>query len=141
MRPINKLIVHHSASPLSTTAAQIARWHAARFRLGIGYQRIIEADGSVLDGRKIQRQGAHARGSNADSIGVCVVGNNTVPEFCWTVRQCNSLASVILYYHDLYPLMVVMGHQDAPGASTLCPGLDIAKWCSDRLIQVPTLGR
>jgi len=139
MRDITLIVIHHSASPLTTTAAQIAVWHAARFRLGTGYHRIIEADGGVLDGRKVQRVGAHARGSNMNSVGICVVGDNTKADCHWTTRQSDALAKTLMYYHTLYPLAQVCGHRDTMGAHTLCPGLSVAKWCSNRLIEVPTL--
>ena len=139
MRSINLIVIHHSASPLTTTAKQIAVWHAARFRLGTGYHRIIEADGGVLDGRKVQRWGAHAKGSNEHSIGICVVGDNTQSDCQWTVAQNDALAKTIMYYHTLYPLAKVCGHRDTSGARTLCPGLSISAWCKNRLIEVPLL--
>ena len=140
MRPIDLIVIHHSASSLTTTAAQIAVWHAARFHYGIGYHRIIEADGATLDGRKIQRQGAHAKGSNVSSIGLVVVGDNTHADRHWTVAENNALAKNIMFYHGLYPHAKVCGHRDTEGASTVCPGLDIAAWCRHRLIEVPLLG-
>jgi hypothetical protein len=139
MRDIKLIVIHHSASPLTTTAQQIAVWHAARFRLGIGYHRIIEAAGAVLDGRKVQRVGAHAKGSNMESVGICVVGDNTQANCHWTPRQNDALAKTIMYYHTLYPLAQVCGHRDTMGASTLCPGLNVAAWCRNRLIDVPLL--
>ncbi len=139
MRSIDSLIVHHSASPLTTTTAQIARYHASRFRFGIGYARVIEAGGEVLDGRKIQRVGAHAKGSNTTSIGVCVVGDNTVGGQHWTVAQNRSLEATIRYYLTLYPYLRIGGHRDTPGAATECPGLDVATWCENRGISIRTL--
>lgn len=135
MREVNILYIHHSASPLTTTTAAIGRWHAARFRLGIGYHRVIEADGAVLDGRKVQRVGAAVRGHNKKSINVCVVGDNTVGGRHWTAAQNAALEKTIRYYHALYPSIKIGGHRDAPGASTLCPGLSITKWCKHRNIK------
>lgn len=76
MRKINRLIVHHSASPLSTTVEDIRRWHVEDNGWSdIGYHYIILQDGTIEDGRPIHKIGAHAKGKNRYSIGVCVVGN------------------------------------------------------------------
>ena len=141
MRDIDLIIVHHSASALNTTAKDIAVWHAKRFKLGIGYHRIIEYDGSVLDGRKIQRTGAHTKGRNTNSVGICVVGDNTVSGRHWTTVQRDSLELTLLYFADLYPAARICGHCDVPGAATLCPGLDIATWCASRNMPVAVLNR
>ena len=145
MRPITLIVVHHSASPLTTTATDISRWHSAPkpvgrgWRLGTGYHRVIEADGSVLDGRKVQRVGAHAKGSNTASIGICVVGNNTVAGQHWTDAQHDALKDALFYFALQYPYAYVCGHRDTKGANTLCPGLDIRNYCNVRGINVLTL--
>ncbi len=146
MRPINLIVVHHSASHPRTTAEDISRWHSAPkpigrgWRWGTGYHRIIEADGAVLDGRKIQRQGAHARGSNTNSVGIVGVGDNTRPGWEWTRDVKDSLVIELTYWTTMYPLAPVKGHRDTPGASTECPGLDIADWCRDHGIEVYNVG-
>ena len=132
MRPIKQLIIHHSASSLDTTAEMVARWHAARFKFGIGYHRIVEGDGTPKDGRKLQRQGAHAKGSNGDSIGICVVGNNCNPDHRWTSAQDYALCELIWYFYKTWHDIRVVGHRDAPGAATLCPGVNMHDWCTDR---------
>ncbi|MHC4295431.1 MAG: N-acetylmuramoyl-L-alanine amidase [Planctomycetota bacterium] len=134
MRAIDMIVVHHSASALTTTAADIARWHSAPkpigrgWRLGTGYHRIIEADGAILDGRKMQHQGAHAKGHNRNSIGICAIGNNTDPNQRWTLDQDESLRSLLWFFRRRYPDASMLGHRDVPGASTLCPGVDFAEW-------------
>jgi len=135
MRAIKRLVIHHSASSTQTTVAQIREWHVARGWSDIGYHRVIEGDGSILDGRPVQTIGAHAKGSNRDSIGICVVGDNTREDRKWTKPQERSLSIVIRYYQELYPGITVLGHRDAPGARTECPGLDIRHWCQSRGIQ------
>ena len=75
MRPVNKVIVHHSASPITTTAEDIYDWHIARGWSGIGYHYIIQADGMIQDGRIIEKTGAHTKGQNTGSVGICLIGN------------------------------------------------------------------
>lgn len=74
-RRIDKIIVHHSASPVHTTVDQIDQWHKARGWNGIGYHFVVLEDCSVGKGRSLNRQGAHTKGQNKHSIGICVTGN------------------------------------------------------------------
>lgn len=136
---ISLIVIHHSASPLSTSVKQIRQWHIANGWSDIGYHRVIEATGRIHDGRPIQKIGAHAKGSNSTSIGICVVGNNTTVNHRWTLLQERSLDLTIRYYSNLYPLAVVCGHRDTRKASTECPGLSIRDWCRERSINVPLL--
>ena len=123
---IGRLIVHHSASPLSTTTAQIKHWHTGvRGWSDIGYHYIIIGDGKVEYGRPISKIGAHCRGHNRDSLGVCVVGNNTVPEHKWSMQQVASLQDLVYGLKLVFPNLTVRGHNEY--ANTLCPGVDVQK--------------
>ena len=75
-RNVNKIIIHHSASPKDTTKEQIYDWHVnGNGWSDIGYHFVITEDGTIHEGRHINTSGAHCRGHNANSIGVCVTGN------------------------------------------------------------------
>lgn len=74
-RTINKIVVHHSASPPSTTVAEIDQWHKARGWTGIGYHYVVLESGEIADGRNVNKRGAHTLNHNSDSIGICVTGN------------------------------------------------------------------
>ncbi|WP_337632460.1 N-acetylmuramoyl-L-alanine amidase, partial [Prevotella sp.] len=50
------------------------RWHRERGFDSIGYHYIIYLDGSIHFGRPVEQAGAHCKGHNANSIGVCYVG-------------------------------------------------------------------
>ena len=124
-RSIDLLVVHHSASdPSTTTWHNIQAWHASRFK-GIGYHRVIEADGAVMDGRRIQRKGAHSP-PNANKLGVCVVGwngNEDHPEWAWNRGQWESLVHELHYWCRRFPKALVCGHNQT--RATLCPGLSL----------------
>ena len=126
-RPIDLLVIHHTASPRTATLEEIARWHALRGLEGIGYHHVIGADGMVRSGRALERPGAHASGHNTHSIGVCVVGDNTLPEHAWLDVQIDSLVLYVRWFRIFFPRALVLGHRDLSGASTLCPGLDVRK--------------
>ena len=76
MRKIEKIIVHCTATPegRDVTVEDIDGWHRARGFEGIGYHYVVYRDGTVHRGRPLERTGAHCRGQNARSIGVCYVG-------------------------------------------------------------------
>lgn len=125
LRHITEIVVHHSASdPRTTTWKTIRRWHIARFKLGIGYHRIIEYDGTCFDGRRVQVRGAHAP-PNSGRIGICVTGDNTQPGFRWSGPQWRSLVVELKYQIARHPEAIVLGHNDTK--ATLCPGVDIGK--------------
>ena len=89
----------------------------------IGYHYIILGNGEVCEGRKIHDIGAHARGENPQSIGVCVVGDNTRPEHEWNEVQVEALIRLCGAFKLLFPRGKVMGHSDV--GETLCPGIDV----------------
>jgi hypothetical protein len=133
MREIDTFIIHHSASPRETTAQDISDWHTfppplgRGWRLGNGYHRVVEVE-LVVDGRKIQWQGAHCKGWNQNSIGIVVTGNNCVVGQEWSWDQQTRLANLLLYLSGLWPAAKARGHRDMPGAKTECPGIDITDW-------------
>lgn len=83
MRTINEIIIHCADTPRSwmdgrSTAekvAEIRRWHVEeRGWSDIGYHYVIDVDGTVKEGRPVDRTGAHVAGHNANSIGICLIG-------------------------------------------------------------------
>ena len=79
MRKIDKVIIHCSATPEGKdyTVEDIDRWHRERGFDCIGYHYVIYRDGSVHKGRDVAKIGAHCKGQNANSIGVCYIGGMT----------------------------------------------------------------
>jgi N-acetylmuramoyl-L-alanine amidase len=135
MRNITRIIVHHSASPRSTTLGEVDRWHRARGFERIGYHYFIEDDGAVLIGRPVVQQGAHctADKANRDSIGVCLAGNNTIEAERWNDDQKDALIDLIFQLYSIYGRIAIYGHKDVPGAATECPGVDIKSNVNERI--------
>ena len=134
MRQINKIVVHHSASKQSTTRDQIDRWHKDRGWSGVGYHYVIESDGSIMMGRPFGKVGAHTKGNNGDSIGVCVVGNYEQID-SMTLGQHQSLVVLLHGLMGQFDLAVddVYGHREL--GATACPGEHLFKWLSDWRVQ------
>jgi N-acetylmuramoyl-L-alanine amidase CwlA len=120
-RNINKIIIHHSASPQSTTVEQIRDWHVnGRGWSDIGYHFIVLGDGTVANGRHINRKGAHCYNHNGASIGICVTGNTSQEPP--TQLQLESLWGKVKLLMEEYNLdrQNVYGHRDF--GATECPG-------------------
>lgn len=124
--PVTHIVVHHSASPASTTFEQIRKWHVEERQWDdIGYHFVILGDGSLRHGRDLGTRGAHAP-PNTGKIGVCVVGNNTTEEHAWNAAQVGKLRDVLAALRTLYPDAQVCGHRDATTTDTTCPGIELS---------------
>lgn len=132
MRIIRRIVVHYTATPAEreVTVKEIDQWHRARGFKEIGYHYVVHQDGSVQAGRSEDKVGAHVKGRNTDSIGVCYVGgliagksagSNTLTE-----RQEEGLIKCIKELLTRYPDAEVVGHKDL--AATQCPGFDVKRW-------------
>nr|WP_243240285.1 N-acetylmuramoyl-L-alanine amidase [[Clostridium] hylemonae] len=73
-RSATKLIILHHAEASNCTVQDIHRWHKNNGWAGIGYHFLVRKDGSIYRGRPEWAVGAHASGSNSDSIGICFEG-------------------------------------------------------------------
>jgi N-acetylmuramoyl-L-alanine amidase len=114
---LDTLVVHHSASRRSATLEDIRDWHLDRGWSDVGYHYVIEESGERRLGRPLGRIGAHCRGHNSYTVGVCVTGDNTQPGEAWNEAQIESLKELAGEY------TIVHGHRDL--AATECPGVDI----------------
>ena len=76
MREIKRIIIHCSATPegRDVSAETIREWHLKRGWSDIGYHYVVDIEGCIHGGRPIDRAGAHVKGHNKDSIGICYVG-------------------------------------------------------------------
>ena len=131
MRDIDKIIIHCSATPegRDVKTSTIKQWHTAKGWSDIGYHYVIELDGSVNMGRDIDRIGAHTRGENTGSIGICYVGgmdaNMKNPKDTRTAKQKEGLKCLISDLRSTYGDLTVHGHNEF--ASKACPSFDVEK--------------
>ena len=126
------IVIHHSATDVGS-AELFDTAHRNRGWDELGYHFVITngqggPDGSVQVGSRWRKQkwGAHCKTEgnqfNDYGIGICLVGNfsETPP----SNRQLQNLQELVTYLVDHYnvPPENVIGHADAPGTSTECPG-------------------
>ena len=128
MREIRKIIVHCAATPegREISAATIDKWHKARGWKGIGYHFVIGLDGIMEYGRPITEVGAHCKGFNKSSIGICYIGgvekDGKTPKDTRTKEQKCSLYHLLLVLKRLHPTAIIHGHRDF--ANKACPSFD-----------------
>ncbi len=130
-RLINRIVIHHSATPADRDigVAEIAEWHIARGFSGVGYHFVIRRNGRVDSGRPIALAGAHVRGYNHDSIGICLVGGvdkHLKAHNNFTPYQFGALAGLLDDLLLTWPGAEICGHKDL--AATECPAFDVKGW-------------
>lgn len=121
-RPITGIVIHHSASADDITAEDIDRWHKGNGWSEIGYHYVVLKDGSIQEGRSIEKNGAHTKGHNIGTIGICVIGNFSEDDPTDAVfgSRVLGLAYLVNRLRDIYGDIPVTGHRERN--ATECPG-------------------
>lgn len=140
VRPISKIIVHCSDTyaRMNTTAEDIRKWHTSPPRnwSDIGYHFVIKRNGEIERGRPLEIAGAHTRGHNSQSIGVCWVGgrgDDDKPQDNRTEEQKKSLANLLKALKHDFPNAEILGHRDVSGVKKACPSFDVKEWIKTAL--------
>ena len=104
------------------------RWHKDRGWRCIGYHYVVRIDGSIEYGRPVQDIGAHVKGRNKHSIGVCYIGGldaDMEPKDTRTQDQKESLLYLLKTLKRLHPEATIHGHREF--ANKACPCFDAHK--------------
>ena len=104
----------------------LVRCHADRFGF-TGYHYYITRDGQVTQTRHEQVPGAHARGYNQHSLGVCYEGGLDARGYATDTRtpaQKLSLLDLLRRLKQAHPDARIVGHRDLPGVRKACPCFD-----------------
>lgn len=138
------VIIHHSQSKFGN-AAIVTKWHLEKGFHTIGYQYVIlngqlsklayneEDDGRIETGRPLDddniieyfEYGAHVRGKNAESIGICLVGLSG--EF--TKKQIDSLKVLLKRLKTQFGFIEIKQHSDYDPSKPYCAGLNLNQMC------------
>ncbi len=123
------IVIHCAATPPSMDigAKEIDQWHKDRGWKGIGYHYVIRRDGSIENGRHPDEVGAHVRGWNKQSLGICLIGGvdkDNKPENNFTEAQFKSLEHLLVVTSKMYPHAIVMGHRDLD-PNKACPSFEV----------------
>ena len=128
MRQITEIIVHCADTPegRDVRAADIRRWHMTEHGWAdIGYHFVVDLDGTIEDGRPIEKIGTHCSGHSANSIGICYIGGasrDMKPKDTRTQAQKDALVQLLKDLRKKYPLAKIYGHCDF--ANKACPSFD-----------------
>ncbi len=135
---VDWLVIHTAAAAdehgnivRGITIDDIRRWHLAKGWSDIGYHYVIEDGGMVSPGRPEDRPGAHVRGLNDRSLGICVTGHGDIEDF--NLDQYFSLYTLLNQLCRKYHIYCtrVIGHREAhlkadvPDPHKTCPGVKV----------------
>lgn len=164
---INLIVIHCAATPNGVVRARYGKTAAERIDYShgkrgfrrrdggyagwfnphlkhIGYHYVIDTDGALEQGRAIGEQGAHVRGHNKHSLGICLIGTDA-----FTHSQWQALHHLLKHLSKNFPDAVVCGHRDLSpdlnGDGTIepnewikiCPGFNVSEWLDNGLNPLP----
>ena len=121
IKTVNTLVVHCSDTPDSQniSAKDIHNMH-----IGFGWDGIIE------NGRPEYWIGAHVKGKNHDTLGVCLIGRRN-----FSKEQFNSLKIVLKEWKKKYPNAQILGHYQSTNTTKTCPNFNVKNWCLSEGIE------
>ena len=130
---VKYIVIHCSGNSANSKlrAKDIKKFHIEKRGFSdIGYHYVIPTDGTIELGRPCNRAGAHVKGYNNYSIGVCYVGGLDAKGNCKDTRneaQKRTLNKLIAELHATFPNALICGHRDFPGVTKQCPCFDVMK--------------
>lgn len=146
-----KIIIHCSATRpdwmksrgVQAKINEITHWHVVdNGWRGNAYQFLIDRTGDVGEGRDLNNDGivwnetgAHTKGHNSESIGICLIGGHGASEndqFAdhFTQAQDDALRKLIADLQAKVGPLTVHGHNEF--ARKACPGFDVSRWLENK---------
>ena len=127
MRTINEAIIHYSATPEGKPfdVEDIRDWHVnGNGWSDVGYHYVIKLDGTVQEGRPISRTGAHCKGHNRRTVGICYIGGNIKKgKDTRTEEQKDALIMLLIDLIKKYNINKISGHNQY--STKECPGFNV----------------
>jgi len=136
------IILHHSLTKDSGTVSwqaireyhkQVLGWDDVGYHFGIEYigrnnhrAKVLRKNHyEILTGRMMDKRGAHCRGMNGKSIGICLVGNFDLkkPPFEMWMLSLKLVRSLCKIFN--IPIKNVKGHREFADYKT-CPGISFS---------------
>ena len=125
-----KLLVVHCSDTEDNDKLRAIDLHKMHLNFGwdgIGYHKIINRCGKIENGRPEYWMGAHVKGKNDISLGVCLIGR-----YKFTAKQYLSLEKVLKKWKSLYPKAKIVGHRDTGNTNKTCPNFDVKSWAKNK---------
>ncbi len=137
MRDINRVILHCSATEegREVKVDTIRKWHLNNGWDDIGYHYCLYADGSIHRGRDLDKSGAHTKGENYNSIGICYIGGlkDGKPADTMTAKQELAFMELVFSLRTAFGWLTVHGHNEY--SNKACPSFVVAekyKWINTK---------
>ena len=130
MRTITQIVIHCSATQEGANfqVDDIRRWHIQRGFKDVGYHYVITLNGDIQVGRPIEQVGAHVKGHNSHSIGVCYIGGvneKLKPKDTRTLLQKVGLQILLVVLKSRFPKVNILGHRDFENVNKACPCFNV----------------
>ena len=140
MRSITDLTIHCTATrpewwktrSATQKVSEVRKWHVKDNGWSdIGYHFLIDRDGKVVEGRPVERSGAHTKGHNKSSIGIALFGGHGGSENDlfgdhFTPAQEAALRDLIDRLQSQFGSLKVSGHNQY--AAKACPCFKVPEW-------------
>lgn len=117
-RKVTERIILHHADAKKCSAEDIHRWHLNNGWSGAGYHFLVRKDGKIYRLRPEDKVGAHAYGSNYNSLGICFEGNFMEEDMPGIQKEAGK--ELVAYLKNKYGITTVQRHKDV--CATSCPG-------------------
>ena len=145
---ITGIVIHCSDTPngRDDKTKDIDRWHGERgFKRNlslapnhqphlknIGYHYVVELDGTIVPGRPLIETGAHVRGHNLDTVGICLIGRGQYTSDQWLSLYAliTTLQATLPNAKDLY------GHYELDSGKT-CPLFNVDEYIKNGYRPLP----
>ncbi|MBC8553399.1 MAG: N-acetylmuramoyl-L-alanine amidase [Candidatus Brocadiales bacterium] len=133
---VKKIVIHRSESPYGNLSV-IDKWHRERGFDKVGYHWIVnncfptaeswrdrkpvfDNDGAIEVGRAFGTRGAHVKGYNNESVGICLIGMRD-----FTSKQFASAVFLIGKILKAYPDAEILGHYELDSNKGDCPSINM----------------
>lgn len=136
MRIIDLIVIHCSATREDSIFSEydLDLCHRRRGFKGIGYHFYIRKNGDIKTTRPIERIGAHTRGYNSNSIGICYEGGldcHGRPKDTRTEWQKHSMRVLIRTLFLDFPNCKLHGHRDLKDENNITDEIEPEDWIKE----------
>lgn len=124
------LILHCSDSDYKQhdDISVIREWHIERGFSDVGYHFFIKRDGTIQEGRELDAVGAHCKGLNNKSIGICLHGKEK-----FTPEQFEAAAGLCKLLRVRYSDAQIKGHYEY--STKTCPNFDVDEFMDNYYVN------
>ena len=128
---ITEIIFHCSATKETQDYPyqKLLKHHLSRGFSDVGYHFYVTKDGVVHECRPLGQVGAHTRGYNKNSIGICYEGGlceNGKPKDTRTTLQTFSIEKLLTTLFEIFPITKISGHNEY--SNKACPCFDVIEY-------------